>query len=108
MSSRSPTLNEEHSGSSGPIAGRVYQDQPVSTGAELENNNVNESPTSTTAHQPGSSNDDPEKQQLEGKDPGKEWIVSFDGDHDPDNPRSMSKGRKWAITMVVAFSSLCV
>jgi hypothetical protein len=107
-SSTSPTLNEEYASSPGPTTNRIHHDQPLSSGVELENNNVAESPTSTKAGQPGASNDDPEKQQIEENDTEKEWIVKFDGDHDPDNPRSMSKARKWAITMVVAFSSLCV
>lgn len=33
------------------------------------------------------------------------WI---NGDQDPDNPRAMSKGRKWVATLVVSASSLCV
>ena len=38
----------------------------------------------------------------------KSWIVEFDGEGDPWNPRSMRYGRKWLATLVVASSSICV
>lgn len=38
----------------------------------------------------------------------KSWIVEFDGEDDPMNPRSMRFGRKWLATLVVASSSICV
>lgn len=36
------------------------------------------------------------------------YLVTWDGDADPGNPRSMSKLRRWAIVFIVAASSLCV
>jgi hypothetical protein len=36
------------------------------------------------------------------------YLVSFDGDADPENPRSMSTLRRWAIVLICAASSLCV
>lgn len=41
-------------------------------------------------------------------DPEKEFEVQWDGEHDPMNPRSMSKARKWVIVLIVSASSLCV
>ncbi|KAF1998485.1 MFS general substrate transporter [Amniculicola lignicola CBS 123094] len=37
-----------------------------------------------------------------------EFTVSWDGDADPGNPRSMSKARRWMIVLIVSSSSLCV
>lgn len=48
---------------------------------------------------------DDEERQAE--PPEKSWIVQFD-ENDPDDPRNMSKARKWLITFMVAFSSICV
>lgn len=36
------------------------------------------------------------------------YLVTFDGDADPENPRSMSKLRRWMIVLICAASSLCV
>ena len=36
------------------------------------------------------------------------YLVSFDGDADPENPRSMSLFRRWAIVLICSASSLCV
>ncbi|KAH7397428.1 benomyl/methotrexate resistance protein [Pyrenochaeta sp. MPI-SDFR-AT-0127] len=36
------------------------------------------------------------------------YLVSWDGDADPLNPRSMTKLRRWAIVLICAASSLCV
>jgi hypothetical protein len=36
------------------------------------------------------------------------YIVTWDGDADPENPRSMSKLRRWIIVLICSASSLCV
>jgi hypothetical protein len=36
------------------------------------------------------------------------YLVSWDGDADPENPKSMSKLRRWVIVLICASSSLCV
>lgn len=36
------------------------------------------------------------------------FVVAFDGDADPECPRSMSKLRRWMIVLICATSSLCV
>ena len=36
------------------------------------------------------------------------FEVSWDGDNDPMNPRTMSTFRKWVVTLTVSISSLCV
>lgn len=36
------------------------------------------------------------------------YLVAWDGDMDPLNPRSMSKLRRWAIVLICSASSLCV
>lgn len=36
------------------------------------------------------------------------YLVTWDGDADPENPRSMSKLRRWIIVLICAASSLCV
>ena len=42
-------------------------------------------------------------------EPTDPFLVSWDGgDADPSNPRSMTKARRWAITLIVSASSLCV
>jgi hypothetical protein len=38
----------------------------------------------------------------------KEFEVTWDGDDDPMNPRSMPYARKWIIVIIVSASSLCV
>lgn len=37
-----------------------------------------------------------------------EFLVQWDGDADPLNPRSMSKLRRWLIVLIMCSSSLCV
>ncbi|KAF2472500.1 MFS general substrate transporter [Lindgomyces ingoldianus] len=37
-----------------------------------------------------------------------EFLVTWDGDCDPENPRSMGMARRWAIVLIVSASSLCV
>ncbi|KAH3913841.1 hypothetical protein HBI56_057150 [Parastagonospora nodorum] len=36
------------------------------------------------------------------------YTVTWDGDADPENPRSMSKLRRWCIVLICSSSSLCV
>lgn len=36
------------------------------------------------------------------------YLVTWDGDADPENPRSMTKLRRWGIVLICAASSLCV
>lgn len=36
------------------------------------------------------------------------YLVTWDGDADPENPRSMGKLRRWLIVLICASSSLCV
>jgi hypothetical protein len=36
------------------------------------------------------------------------YLVAFDGDADPECPRSMSSLRRWAVVLICASSSLCV
>jgi hypothetical protein len=36
------------------------------------------------------------------------YLVTWDGDADPENPRSMTMARRWAIVLICAASSLCV
>jgi hypothetical protein len=36
------------------------------------------------------------------------FLVTWDGDSDPMNPRSMTKLRRWLIVLIVSSSSLCV
>lgn len=38
----------------------------------------------------------------------KEFEVTWDGEDDPMNPRTMSKARKWLIVTIAATSSTCV
>jgi multidrug resistance protein len=57
--------------------------------------------------------DDPERPNIPTGDTAHEddqhrLTVTWDGDSDPMNPRSMSKLRKWIILLVVSSCSLCV
>lgn len=36
------------------------------------------------------------------------YLVTWDGDADPENPRSMSSLRRWTIVLICSASSLCV
>jgi hypothetical protein len=36
------------------------------------------------------------------------YLVTWDGDADPENPRSMSNLRRWVIVLICSASSLCV
>lgn len=40
--------------------------------------------------------------------PEKDFEVSWEGDHDPMNPESMGKARKWLIVAIASTSSTCV
>lgn len=57
---------------------------------------------------PPSPNVRDEEKQSPPPENEKDFIVQFDGDADPDNPRSMSFARKWLITAIVCLCSLCV
>lgn len=46
----------------------------------------------------------PQESESE-KDP---FIVTWDGDDDPDNPRNMSTARKWVITGIACFGGFAV
>ncbi|KAF2849553.1 MFS general substrate transporter [Plenodomus tracheiphilus IPT5] len=48
------------------------------------------------------------KKSTTGVVPGEPYLVTWDGDADPENPRSMTKLRRWAIVLICASSSLCV
>lgn len=48
------------------------------------------------------------KQANGGQDPEKQFEVQWDGEHDPMNPRRMSKLRKWIIVLIVSAGSSCV
>jgi len=104
------TLHDERDAEQGVEANRVQNQGADTTGIELSNNNIKESPGDTEANLPRQPQTEgvPAVNQDDEKDPNKDWMVKFDGDNDPDNPRSMSTKRKWLITLVVAFSSLCV
>lgn len=39
---------------------------------------------------------------------GEPFLVSWDGDADPESPRSMSMFRRWIIVLICSASSLCV
>jgi hypothetical protein len=53
--------------------------------------------------------DDEERPSKSSGDTGGEpFLVKWDGDSDPMNPRSMSKFRRWIIVLIVSSSSLCV
>jgi len=40
--------------------------------------------------------------------PDEPFLAAWDGDADPEDPRSMTKLRRWAIVLICAASSLCV
>jgi hypothetical protein len=44
----------------------------------------------------------------EGDSTPSEFVVTWDGEGDPLNPRSMSMLRRWVIVIIVSSSSLCV
>lgn len=46
--------------------------------------------------------------RCDGAGPGDVLVVSFNGDGDPENPRSFSTARKWLIVLVVSVTSLSV
>ena len=58
--------------------------------------------------------DVPDEEKLQGdeskggKESEKHLVVTWDGDYDPMNPRSMGIARKWLIVLIVSTSSLCV
>ena len=39
---------------------------------------------------------------------GEPYLVTWDGDADPENPRSMATLRRWIIVLICSASSLCV
>jgi hypothetical protein len=51
---------------------------------------------------------DEEKQESAKQVSGTEFLVQWDGDNDPLNPRSLSPSRKWFIVFVVSMGSLLV
>jgi hypothetical protein len=53
-------------------------------------------------------NADEERPNISSGGTADEYLVGWDGDADPMNPRSMSKLRRWTIVCIVSASSLCV
>lgn len=52
--------------------------------------------------------EDEERPNISSRGTADEYLVAWDGDSDPMNPRSMSKLRRWTIVCIVSASSLCV
>lgn len=52
--------------------------------------------------------DNDDDDQESGELPDGTVECKWDGDNDPMNPRSMSRGRKWLIVLIVSGTSLCV
>jgi len=69
-------------------------------------NNQGPIPASDSELTSGSTTSDEEKGQLPIQ--SQNFLVEWDGDTDPLNPRSMPVLRKWAIVAVVAIGSLLV
>ena len=56
-----------------------------------------------------STNDDKESRKpAEEADERSKFEVKWDGELDPENPRTMSQARKWLIVMIASTSSTCV
>ncbi|KAF1850118.1 MFS general substrate transporter [Cucurbitaria berberidis CBS 394.84] len=53
-------------------------------------------------------NDDRPNKFKAGAITGEPYLVAWDGDADPLNPRNMTKFRRWAIVLICSASSLCV
>lgn len=65
----------------------------------------------TDGYQVARENEDDEEKQLPaaGEQPSKEeFQVAFDGDNDPENPRSKTLARKWLINIITCSSAVCV
>ncbi len=61
--------------------------------------------TSTDIHLPRIVRDEEKQQQ---QDAGQSFLVEWDGDDDPLDPRTFSAARKWFYVAVVAVGSLLV
>ena len=61
-----------------------------------------------TWHQDGDESLQRQNRAKEGVVTPEPYLVTFDGDADPENPRSMSTLRRWIIVLICAASSLCV
>lgn len=70
-------------------------------------------------HSRDSDTDEPERPRSKDEESGitaigddgvneKEFEVTWDGDDDPMNPKSMAYARKWIIVVILSASSLCV
>lgn len=53
-------------------------------------------------------NDDKESQKSAEADERRKFEVKWDGESDPENPRTMSHARKWLIVIIASTSSTCV
>ncbi|KAI9851356.1 MAG: hypothetical protein M1838_003912 [Thelocarpon superellum] len=71
----------------------------------LDENKTNGSETEKGQDEDESTKDEP-KPSDHGEDHA--YQVGWDGDEDPQNPRSMHTARKWVVVFLVAMSSLCV
>ncbi len=49
--------------------------------------------------------DEPEKEEQKVKDPN---LVEWNGPDDPENPQNWPNGKKWRVTMALAFMTFCV
>ena len=78
------------------------------TGLEKEENNASSYISDSHARCQGSDEKGSPLGQENEQDRDDPFEVNWDGDHDPRNPRNMSKARKWVIVLVVSMSSLCV
>ena len=48
------------------------------------------------------------QESAEEADESMEFEVKWDGELDPENPRMMSRARKWLIVIIASTSSTCV
>lgn len=53
-------------------------------------------------------NDEESQGPMDGTELRTRYEVTWDGEADPENPRTMSKARKWLIVMITSTSSTCV
>jgi len=102
------TSREVEATPSGRPKGHGRRSQDSKSLKRIESHHSRAGADGYTWHQDGDESLQRQNRVKEGVVTPEPFLVTFDGDSDPENPRSMSTLRRWIIVLICAASSLCV
>jgi hypothetical protein len=103
-----PASKEEEIGPSGGSRIRGTPSQDNRSLKRIESHHSRAGADGYTWHQDGDESKQQPGRAKAGVVTPEPYLVSFDGDADPESPRSMSMLRRWIIVLICSASSLCV